>query len=95
MVDFFLKEHLKLRMQMADKFNETSKLSWVNAKDQEGFTCLHYSVFRGNFKMVKMLEENGADIYQINNQGLTVMHIAAQGGYPLLLVILKRFSIIF
>lgn len=36
--------------------------------------------------MVTLLEENGADIYQINNQGLSVLHIAAQGDSPLLMV---------
>jgi ankyrin repeat protein len=36
--------------------------------------------------MVSLLEQNGADIYQINNQGLTVLHIAAQGDSPLLMV---------
>lgn len=95
MAHFLLEEHQKLRIQMSDKFNEMSKINWINAKDRDGFTCLHYTVFRGNLKMAKIFEENGADIYQVNKEGLTVMHIAAQGGHPLLLVIFKRFSIIF
>ena len=36
--------------------------------------------------MASILEQNGADIYQINNQGLSVLHIAAQGDSPLLMV---------
>lgn len=32
-----------------------------------------------------MLEKHGADIYTINTQGLTVLHIAAQGDSPLLM----------
>ena len=62
-------------------------------KDNEGFTCLHYAVFRGNYKMAVLFEKNGADIYQINHQGLTVLHIAAQGDSPLLMVIFFLFSI--
>lgn len=36
--------------------------------------------------MVLLLEQHGADIYQINNEGLTVLHIAAQGDSPLMMV---------
>jgi ankyrin repeat protein len=59
---------------------------WIKAKDKEGFCCLHYAVFSRNFQMTKLLEENGADLFQTNNQGLNVMHIAAQADSPLLLV---------
>ncbi len=45
--------------------------------------------------MVQLLEQHGADIYQINNQGLSVLHIAAQGDSPLLMVLYFLFSIIF
>jgi palmitoyltransferase len=54
--------------------------------DREGFSCLHYAVFRGNYNLVILLENNGADIHQVNHQGLTVLHIAAQGDSPLLMV---------
>ncbi len=43
--------------------------------------------------MVTLLEQNGADIYQINNQGLNALHIAAQGDSPLLMVYAFLFSI--
>jgi hypothetical protein len=36
--------------------------------------------------MALIMEHHGADIYQINSLGLCVMHIAAQGDSPLLLV---------
>jgi hypothetical protein len=43
-------------------------------------------VFRGNSKLAFLLQEHGADIYAINKQGLSVLHIAAQGDSPLLMV---------
>lgn len=58
-------------------------------KDNEGFCCLHYAVFRGNQKLALMLEKHGADIYLINTQGLSVLHIAAQGDSPCLMVLLQ------
>ena len=70
-----------------EKYSFEKKAKWLQMKDNEGFSCLHYSVFRGNFKMAQLFEKNGADIYQINHQGLTVVHIAAQGDSPLLMVL--------
>jgi palmitoyltransferase ZDHHC13/17 len=65
----------------------------VNRKDNEGFTAIHYAVFRGNANLAFLLEEHGADIYAINKQGLTVLHIAAQGDSPVLMVLPSRPSI--
>lgn len=42
--------------------------------------------------MAFLFEEQGSDIYAINNQGLTVLHIAAQGDSPVLMVLSYRFS---
>lgn len=66
----------------------------MNRKDNEGFTCIHYAVFRGNIDMAIILEEHGADIYAINKQGLTVIHIAAQGDSPVLMVSYKVFLVL-
>jgi len=67
-------------------YSEERKKVWLNRKDNEGFTCIHYVVFRGNSNLAFVLEEHGSDIYAINKQGLTVMHIAAQGNSPVLMV---------
>lgn len=48
---------------------------------------MHYAVFRGNSTLAFFLESQGADIYVVNKQGLTVLHIAAQGDSPVLMVI--------
>lgn len=40
---------------------------WMNKKNNDKFTCLHYAVFRNNYKLVTLLELNGADIYEVNS----------------------------
>lgn len=53
---------------------------WINAKTKEdGFAALHFASFRGNIAVINVLLESGADMYQRNNYGINVMHVAAQG----------------
>ena len=82
-----LERYDKLIEEQPTKYCMHKKKKWINKKDNEGFTSLHYAVFRGNSKIAFMLEKHGADIYTINTQGLTVLHIAAQGDSPLLMVL--------
>ena len=64
---------------------------WIEQKTlDEEFTCLHFAVFRGNIKIAKMLIEIGADLQSVNKQGLSVMHLAAQGDQALLLAHFKE-----
>ena len=51
----------------------------INARSSKGFTALHYAVYRGNIKTIKLLLDNGADLFCRNNTGLTLLHMAAQG----------------
>jgi hypothetical protein len=85
-VDYFLDRYDKKCLEEPQRYTSESKKLWINRKDNEGFTCLHYAVFRGNTRLAFLLEEHGADIYVINKQGLSVMHIAAQGDSPVLMV---------
>jgi ankyrin repeat protein len=64
----------------SQKFKNNGDLlkSWVNKGNKQGFTALHYASFRGNFKSIEYLIQAGADIYSRNNEGLDVMHMAAQ-----------------
>jgi len=55
---------------------------WINAKTDEGFTALHFTSFKGNIELIKLLEQYNANIHAENSQGLTVIHIAAQGDQP-------------
>ena len=66
---------------------------WVNQFSNDHFTCLHFAVFRGNKvpttqELITLFIEIGADIAATNKQGLSVMHIAAQGDQPLSLALL-------
>jgi palmitoyltransferase len=72
----------------ADFCSERSVLDWVNESSGEGFTCLHLAAFRGNLvrstqHAIKLLIEHGADIHKLSHQGLSVVHVAAQGDQPL------------
>ena len=42
---------------------------WVNGKNDEGFTPIHYASYRGNIKIIIELEMRGANLSEINNQG--------------------------
>ena len=63
---------------------------YINKKAQNGFTALHYASFRGNVKLCEKLIENFADINLINNNGLNVIHMAAQGDQPTTMVLFKE-----
>jgi ankyrin repeat protein len=53
---------------------------WINAKTREDkFTPLHFAAFKGHLKMLKLLVSLGSSINQVNQYGLTMMHVAAQG----------------
>jgi len=74
-----------------DIINDISILhSWINKKAENGFNALHYTAFRGNVKILEKLIENGADITIKNNNGLSVIHMAAQGDKPNVLVYFKE-----
>ena len=53
--------------------------SCINQKNKLGFTPLHYACYNGNMKLIKLLINNGADVNLVNNNGLNVLHLAAQG----------------
>mmetsp|Transcript_14833 Transcript_14833/g.27447 ORF Transcript_14833/g.27447 Transcript_14833/m.27447 type:complete len:515 (-) Transcript_14833:22-1566(-) len=74
----------------ADFCPEAQMIGWVNERSVEGFTCLHLASFRGNMVVltqlvVKRLLEYGADMWAVSRQGLTVIHVAAQGDQPLVI----------
>jgi len=64
--------------------------SWVNSKTDEGFTPIHFASFKGNMEIIKLLESHGADFAIKNNQGLSVIHIAAQGDQPVSLAYFRE-----
>ena len=51
---------------------------WVNAKsNKDKFTALHFASFKGNLNAVKILIENDADVNEVNQFGLNMLHVAA------------------
>lgn len=86
MLELLLRHYDKLTAADPVTYTADRKKTWLNHKDAEGFSCLHYAVFKANWKSAQLLEEHGSDIYQVNSLGLSVMHIAAQGDSPFLLV---------
>jgi ankyrin repeat protein len=49
--------------------NSSDKIlkEWVEEiTDDEQFTCLHFAVFRGNLKIIKLFLDLGADIHAAN-----------------------------
>ncbi len=54
----------------------------LKSKDDEGFTPLHFASFHGNPDMISILVSYGADVYERNYKGASMMHVAAQGDQP-------------
>lgn len=63
-------------------------LVYINQKNSKGYNALLYSAFRGNLQIFNKLMENGADISSTNSSGLNVLHLAAQGNFPNIIIFL-------
>ena len=53
----------------------------VTAKDNNGWTVLHWAASCGHLEVVKWLIEHGADVTAKDKDGWTVLHSAAFGGH--------------
>lgn len=54
----------------------------INCKDPDtGITSLWLAAYIGEGHMIKLLAENGADIYATNDQGVNILHLAASMGH--------------
>ena len=62
----------------------------INMIDNRGWTALHFSVQNGSHELVKFFTDNGADIHQKANEGVTCLHIAATHGHLNLCKTLKN-----
>ena len=62
---------------------------YINVQDEEGNTVLLYASFKGNIDVITTLISSGANVQIRNNMGLSVMHMAAQGDRPHLLIYFK------
>ena len=65
-----------------------SLAKFINDKTNEGLTALHYSANKGSIPLFKLLIENGANIDAVTNLGKNVMHMAAEGNQPSMIIYL-------
>lgn len=68
-------------------------IDFSNSLDRSGgFTPLHYASYHGNYKIIDMLVSIGANVYAENEQGINMVHVAAQGDQPYSLAYFLRKS---
>ena len=63
--------------------------SYINKTDIFGNTAILYAAYRGNIFIVRSLIECGADVNVTSNKGLNVLHMAAQGNNPNIIIYFK------
>ena len=69
--------------------NSSKKIGeFINAKNKEGITALHYSVINGNIEIFKLLKKFGANLEAVTNTGKNIMHIAAESNQPSMMIYL-------
>ncbi|GFR08046.1 tankyrase [Trichonephila clavata] len=62
----------------------------INIKDEDGYSLLHWAVYKCCIPMVKLLLEFGADVRSVSNLGNTVLHIASSAGNEEIMEILLQ-----
>ena len=73
-----------------EKISENDLKSYVNMPDEDSNTPLLYATFKGNYEKVDCLIKNGAKVEMRNFMGLSVMHMAAEGDKPNMLIYFKE-----
>ncbi len=71
------------------KFPKPRLKSYINKSDIFGNTAILYAAYRGNILIVRSLIECGADVNITSKKGLNVLHMAAQGNNPNLIIYFK------
>ena len=78
--------NVELVFYLIEEVNRTlgymRKIEYVNLKSDntdQYFTPLHLACYTGQMKIIEFLVNNGADLNSQNEQGITMIHIAAQG----------------
>ena len=84
MTELIIKE-TKRRLGMG-KGNALEK--FINEKTNEGLTALHYAANKGSIPLLKLLIENGANVDVVTKLGKNLMHLAAEGNQPSMLIYL-------
>ena len=71
------------------KFTKPRLKSYINKTDKFGNTALLYAAYRGNILIVRSLIDCGADVNIVSKTGLNVLHMAAQGNNPNIIIYFK------
>ena len=71
------------------KFTKPRLKSYINKQDKFGNTALLYASYRGNILIVRSLIDCGADVNITSKTGLNVLHMAAQGNNPNIIIYFK------
>jgi palmitoyltransferase len=72
-----------------EKLDPNDLILYVNIPDEDSNTPLLYAAFKGSYEKVECLIKNGAKIEMRNFMGLSVMHMAAEGDKPNMLIYFK------
>ena len=78
-------DEVKKRLGMNSK---DSLQKFINEKTNEGLTALHYASYRGNIQLFELLIKNGASVDMVTNLGKNVIHMAAEGNQPSMMIYL-------
>lgn len=69
-----------IMLAKANGANNDHIKEWVNSRTSaDAFTPLHLASFKGNMDAVRVLIDHGSDIFALNEFGLNMLHVAAQG----------------
>ena len=66
--------------------------NWINtpSRSDQGFFPLHFASFHGNIQLIKLLMRNKANFRVVTNEGINMLHVAAQGDQPYSLTYFKQ-----
>ena len=82
-------EFLNLFDIIKKKLTKEELTTLINLPDDNSNTPLLYATFKGSYEKVNTLIKHGAKVEMRNFMGLSVMHMAAQGDKPNMLIYFK------
>lgn len=57
----------------------TSMISFINTRNNDGLTPIHFAAYKGHFKILQELQRLGADVKMLTPTHQNALHLAAQG----------------
>jgi len=75
---------------LSKRFRTHNINSYVNLEDADGNTSIIYGAYRGNLRIIQILIDYGASIDVNTINGLNILHMAAQGDNPNIIIYFKE-----